>query len=686
MHPSLLNLFKRKRAIDATPGTPTSSNKNARIDFTAAESLCPNKTDVPAWATRLQADLGGFTFSSDFTTYKCACGFSGSNVASKQDNILKGSNARAHRRSVRCLYDKQQSRLFEKREPKLDAAEFKVKLVNFIVDNNVPFSVVENESFRDLVLSGAGREHLTVPSRRTIGREIDALYESVYKQLQTALSRAESRISITFDLWTDRRTRGYIGITGHYFDRELVLRAPLLAIEHMPKVLIGHTAARIVETVSSVLHALLGDDWKAKMHCVVTDGASNVTAASVQIGESRRCLQHGLQLVLKHFCTTQRDVASAMACCNYLAKLSGLSQKFQSHVGTIPAGVATRWNSYIKAAYEVYQRADKIRNYANSPHCKGESKEAILARLKFLDEKDGYVVLHDLIVLLKPLMDITIDEEAELYITSSAVIPRLCAAKQRIDEIFGNAARGDNCGGQILNMDRVKQWKDLVNDLWAEYLDGFVNDEVFLCASLLDARWAVKLNDSARRAAVTCLRSRLEREYERRIRDLHARAADADSAARAPARGANNNNAGVQVADGRAEAVESNVDAFASALLGNDAVEQRGEQNRVIAVVPTFRNVDDEERVLFEKIVALNKNRDFSMLADPMSIFRDPLANLQLARAVALDVLSVPAGEAPSERIFSIASRIIGTNRAKMSARSVTRNTFIKKNRRALAD
>ena len=74
---------------------------------------------------------------------------------------------------------------------------------------------------------------------------------------------------------------------------------------------------------------------------------------------------------------------------------------------------------------------------------------------------------------------------------------------------------------------------------------------------------------------------------------------------------------------------------------------------------------------------------NMQMADDPMQLFRN-VPSLELARAVALDVLSVPAGEAPCERIFSIASRIIRTDRARMSHRHVTRLTFIRKNKRAL--
>ena len=488
--PTLDAFFKRKRASSAAADAPSKSARQSDGQSSPSSGASAASSSAPTWATKLQNELGGFTFNSDFTTYTCACGVSGSNVSSKESNApkLEGSNARAHRRSQKYRFDKNQPKLGEKRKPKLQKSEFREKLANFIVDTASPFRIVEYESFEELVLSGAGREHLEMPSRRTVGRDIDKLYNEVYEHLKKALAEAESRISITFDLWTDKRTRGYIGITGHFFDRELVLRAPLLAIQSMPKTEEGHTAARIVETVSAVLQDLLGDDWKEKLNCAVTDGARNVTAASMQIGESRRCVQHGLQLFLKYFCATQRDVASAMACCNYLAKLSGLSQKFKAHVGTITAGVVTRWNSYIKSACDVFNRADKIRNFANSAQCTGESKEAMKARLKFLDDKGGFEMLHDLIVLLKPLMDITIDEEVELFITSSAVVPRLSAAKTRIDEILANAALGDDCDGQILNTARVKNWQPLVNDLWDQYLAGFVDDDLFLCAAMLDAR------------------------------------------------------------------------------------------------------------------------------------------------------------------------------------------------------
>lgn len=57
---------------------------------------------------------------------------------------------------------------------------------------------------------------------------------------------------------------------------------------------------------------------------------------------------------------------------------------------------------------------------------------------------------------------------------------------------------------------------------------------------------------------------------------------------------------------------------------------------------------------------------------------------LKLPKSVALDVLSIPAGEAPRERIFSIASRVIKFDRARLGASQVGTVAFVKKNFRAL--
>lgn len=69
---------------------------------------------------------------------------------------------------------------------------------------------------------------------------------------------------------------------------------------------------------------------------------------------------------------------------------------------------------------------------------------------------------------------------------------------------------------------------------------------------------------------------------------------------------------------------------------------------------------------------------------DPMSVFRydnDKGFKFDLVRRLAITVLGCPAGEAPSERIFSIASRILGQTRASLSPQALSDALFLKKNK-----
>ena len=69
------------------------------------------------------------------------------------------------------------------------------------------------------------------------------------------------------------------------------------------------------------------------------------------------------------------------------------------------------------------------------------------------------------------------------------------------------------------------------------------------------------------------------------------------------------------------------------------------------------------------------------MTSDPLDFLRlEWIRDLKLVPAVALDVLAVPAGEAPAERIFIIASRVLGTSRVSMTSSTLCQLAFLKKN------
>ena len=433
------------------------------------------------------------------------------------------------------------------------------------------------------------------------------------------------------------------------------------------------------------LQELLGDQWKDSVYCVVTDGAKNVTKASKSIGVSRRCLQHCLQLMLKWFILSIPEVATAVAAANYLAKLSGLSQKFRGQVGRIRTATPTRWNSYLVAANDVVLHKSKIIRYYESLSPAESAKMS--PHMTVLRHK-GFDMLHDLCSLLAPLMALAIDEEGEKYITSSSAIPRLIEAKKGIDTVMAEAEADRTGNGLIIRPKVVNGWKSTVDSLWNVYVADFLEDPIFLVATILDVRFClgVTLPAQLRAKAFVELKTMLEKEFSRRVAMEIANARDAQHPASGMNGNGQNNNAGVQVANARTSAMpgtSTDLTALRKWISNNVSIpDDDGGFD--------FNSVNEEMAKFTATVMRLfepHHQEHPNAKTDPLSFFRHhPTGkSLQLCAKVARDVFAVPVGEAPSERIFSIASRIHRRKRGKMSATHVAKATYVKKNRRALA-
>lgn len=99
-----------------------------------------------------------------------------------------------------------------------------------------------------------------------------------------------------------------------------------------------------------------------------------------------------------------------MACCKFFSRFSKTSQQFLGGFGALLTCIMTRWKSYINTDYAVYSARAAINEYVNSADFDANAERKIRHRVDFLI-RVGYQTLHDMIVLLKPLTDINIDDE-----------------------------------------------------------------------------------------------------------------------------------------------------------------------------------------------------------------------------------------------------------------------------------
>jgi len=82
--------------------------------------------------------------------------------------------------------------------------------------HGMPFSVVEYDGFRWFVSTLNPAFKMT--SRRTIATDTMKAFKEQKQALREALRTANSRVSLTMDMWTSNQTLGYMCVTCHFLD------------------------------------------------------------------------------------------------------------------------------------------------------------------------------------------------------------------------------------------------------------------------------------------------------------------------------------------------------------------------------------------------------------------------------------------------------------------------------------
>ncbi|SCU80743.1 putative transposase of the Rover1 hAT-like family [Lachancea mirantina] len=96
---------------------------------------------------------------------------------------------------------------FYKRNPAM------TKELNFFVDNLLPFSLVESQSFRELIAAAPDRSSdQFIFSGKALVKEITNYHDKFDKQLRFTLERT-SKINILLDIWTSAVSKSYLAIS-----------------------------------------------------------------------------------------------------------------------------------------------------------------------------------------------------------------------------------------------------------------------------------------------------------------------------------------------------------------------------------------------------------------------------------------------------------------------------------------
>ncbi|KAL4136315.1 hypothetical protein QTP88_007863 [Uroleucon formosanum] len=317
----------------------------------------------------------------------------------------------------------------------LQIKAFYEAIVRMIAEDLQPLSIVENEGFRNMVKLLDSRYQ--IPSRRALGRTIiPNIYSNVRNKVQTLLNDT-SFIALTTDIWTSINTDSFITITAHFFPKgHSQLKTVVLCTKKLHH---GHTGVYLAEIMTSELNS-----WGIldKITAIVTDSGANIKSAIRLMNiQHIPCTAHKLNLVVQQALYLSEDdsvgeeshelhdsgkIKLILKKCRVIVgffKRSEVGNRIlgekQTQLGftqllKLKQDVRTRWNSTLI----MLERLVKL-------------KEPLTVTMISVKEApsnltpEEWVIIEDIVPLLRPFNSLTIELSAEQYPTISKVVPLL---------------------------------------------------------------------------------------------------------------------------------------------------------------------------------------------------------------------------------------------------------------------
>jgi hypothetical protein len=253
----------------------------------------------------------------------------------------------------------------------------------------------------------------------------------VQNKVQALLHEAID-VAITTDIWTSLNTDSYLTMTVHFLSKT-VLKTLVLCTKKLES---SHTGIYLSQIMTEELHK-----WNIfnKVVAVVTDGAPNMKLAVRQMNLSHiPCTAHKLNLVVQQalkLCddetvgsennnSDEEDLKLILKKCRSIVgffKRSEVGNRMlaekQKQLGSstilkLKQDISTRWNS----TFFMLERLIKLK----------EPITIVMINLKEAPnnlESDEWSIIEDVIPLLKPFNNLTVELSAEQYPTISKVIP-----------------------------------------------------------------------------------------------------------------------------------------------------------------------------------------------------------------------------------------------------------------------
>ncbi len=126
------------------------------------------------------------------------------------------------------------------------------KILNFIIDNNLSFNILNSESFKDLL--NYYNKSTPIINRHKIKTILENTYVDSKMEFENELEKNlenNGLFSLTFDIWTSLTQTSYMGVIVTYIDSNFILNYKLIGFDELNE---SHTGLYIHEKFTNILN------------------------------------------------------------------------------------------------------------------------------------------------------------------------------------------------------------------------------------------------------------------------------------------------------------------------------------------------------------------------------------------------------------------------------------------------
>jgi len=142
---------------------------------------------------------------------------------------------------------------------------------NLIIRCNLPLNLVENVGFRDF-MKECNFKCEPISTKKLKRDVIPSLTNKILQTIHETLNSID-HVTLTVDVWSDRRCRSFLGITCHFIDSKMMPQAYLIDFLRLKS---PHTSENIQQLTEEVLERF---NMKEKVFKIITDNASSMMKA-----------------------------------------------------------------------------------------------------------------------------------------------------------------------------------------------------------------------------------------------------------------------------------------------------------------------------------------------------------------------------------------------------------------------